>query len=59
MASEDESDSSGSDFEDVQINEEEMAALVELEQHLESDPASYDTHLQVQLSRFRCPSPGR
>lgn len=59
MASENESDSSGSDFEDVQISEKDMTALVELEQQLESNPASYDTHLQVHLSRFRCPSSGR
>ena len=59
MASEDESDSSGSDFEDVQISEKDMAALVKLEQQLENNPASYDTHLQVQLSHIRCPSSGR
>ena len=46
MASED-SDSSGSDFEDVQMSDTDMSALVDLEQQLEGNPNSYDTHLQV------------
>ena len=46
MASDD-SDSSGSDFEDVQMNDKDMSSLFELEQQLDGNPNSYDTHLQV------------
>lgn len=48
MASDNESDSS--DFEDLEISEKDMTALVALEQQLEANPSSYDTHLQVQIS---------
>ncbi|KAK9841647.1 hypothetical protein WJX74_009405 [Apatococcus lobatus] len=52
MASDDELDSSGSDFEDVQISEKDMTTLMALEQQLETSASSYDTHLQyIELLR--------
>lgn len=41
------SDSEGSDFEEVDVTEEDSARIMELEGKLQDNPYQYDAHVQV------------
>jgi hypothetical protein len=41
--------SSDSEMEDVEINEEDALAIMNLEKQLEDNPSNYDAHVQVTL----------
>ncbi len=48
--SDDDSDSSGSDFEELTISPEDTQLLMKLEQQLQDNPSLYDSHVQVRAA---------
>jgi hypothetical protein len=50
------SDSSDSDFEELDISPEDTRLLLKLEQQLKENPNLYDSHVQVHLRRRCCRS---
>lgn len=47
VTSDDDDSSSDSDFQEVEISEQDMMLVMNLEAQLEQNPNLYDTHIQV------------